>query len=154
METGATFKCIVLDAWAILAWLQGEPAGEIVKNILEWAEGNGEAGIKIKTLLPGLNAPPRILLNLINLGEVFYILGRKKGEKEARKVINNLRSGPVELVEASESIIFAAATLKMKYAISYADAFAAATAKMKKGALLTGDPELKRFREVSVIWLE
>jgi predicted nucleic acid-binding protein len=34
----------------------------------------------------------------------------------------------------------------MKHAISYADAFAAATALSQKATLLTGDPELKSIR--------
>jgi predicted nucleic acid-binding protein len=36
-----------------------------------------------------------------------------------------------------------AAKLKSRYAISYADAFAAATAIIRESPLLTGDPELR-----------
>lgn len=37
----------------------------------------------------------------------------------------------------------AAATLKSRHAISYADAFAAATALLRGAPLVTGDPELQ-----------
>lgn len=144
---------ITLDAWAILAWLQGEPAGEIVKDLMDWAEGDQEARARTTGPVSELSEPPQLFLNLINLGEVFYILGRRKGKEEARSVVNAIKAGPVALVEPTELLIFAAAILKMSHAISYADAFAVATAQAKNSALLTGDPELKGLPGVRVVWM-
>jgi predicted nucleic acid-binding protein len=48
----------------------------------------------------------------------------------------------------------AAAHLKAGFSISYADAFAAATAQMHHAILLTGDPEFKALGELlQVEWL-
>lgn len=144
---------ITLDAWAVLAWLQGEPAAAAVKNLLEWAEGNEKAKHALAGLLSGLDTPPQLFLNLVNLGEVYYILGRRQGASEAKEVIEAIKSGPVNLVEATEEVVMSAAAIKMKHALSYADAFAAATAQLKNASLLTGDPELKSLEEVSVLWI-
>ncbi len=46
-------------------------------------------------------------------------------------------------ISASDELVMLAATLKSRNAISYADAFAAATAILREVPLMTGDPELK-----------
>ena len=58
----------VLDAWAILAWLQDErPASGRIQEVLDRAE-MGEI---------------QLLLNLINAGEVYYRLVRVQSEEAA-----------------------------------------------------------------------
>jgi len=37
-----------LDSWAILAWLQGESAGEVVRDFIAWSQGDGAAGSRAK----------------------------------------------------------------------------------------------------------
>ena len=49
------------------------------------------------------------------------------------------------VIPATEKTIFNAARLKMSYAISYADAFAAAAAEELDAVLVTGDPELEQL---------
>ena len=46
----------------------------------------------------------------------------------------------------SEEVVFSAARLKMHSPISYADAFAAATAAASDAVLLTGDRELSQLQ--------
>ena len=117
----------VLDAWAVLALLKGEqPAAWRVAQVLGQA-GTGEA---------------EAYLSIINLGEVFYRIGRLKGEEEAAATLEGIRLLAVTTVPASEDLVFAAATLKMHHAISYADAFALASAERLSATVLTGDPEL------------
>ena len=117
----------VLDAWAMLALLQGEePAASRVKQLLEDAE-RGEAEVS---------------LSIINLGEVYYRIGKVKGESEAISTLASIRRLAVVTVPASDKMVFAAATLKMHHTISYADAFAAAAAEQLGATLVTGDPEL------------
>lgn len=143
---------ITLDSWALLAWLQGEPAGKTVKDLLDWVGGTEMVELSILGLT-GRDAPPKLLLNLINLGEIYYILGRKAGLTEADRVIDAIKTGPIELVGVPESLVLVAAALKVRYTISYADAFAAATAQVAGASLMTGDPELRKLTEVEVIWL-
>jgi len=117
----------VLDAWAVLALLQEEePAASHVKALLEDAEeGNVE-----------------LFISIINLAEVIYRIGKVKGEAEARETLDEIRHLPLTVVPATDDAVFAAAGFKMHYAISYADAFAVATADALNAVLVTGDPEL------------
>ncbi|MCA9871694.1 MAG: PIN domain-containing protein [Caldilineae bacterium] len=117
----------VLDAWAILALLQQEdPAATRVRQCLEEALAN-------KTLLS---------ISIINLGEVTYRIGKVKGEDAAWETLQQLRQLPLTVLQATEEAVLAAVTFKIRYAISYADAFAAAAAYTHKAVLMTGDPEL------------
>ena len=117
----------VLDAWAILALLQREePAATQVRACLE----------------QGLRGEAELYLSIINAGEVVYRIGRARGEAEAWQTLEQLRRLPVELLPATDEAVLAAATLKMRHALSYADAFAAGAALARDAMLLTGDPEL------------
>lgn len=144
---------VVLDSWAILAWLQGEPGGALVRDLLGWAEGDTAAGGRVRKRLGKDLKRPKIYVSIINLGEVFYILGRRVGEREARETIEEIKAGVIEVLPVSEEHVFEAASLKIKYPIAYADGFALAAAIAQGGALVTGDPELKDTREVPIIWL-
>lgn len=123
----------VLDAWAVLAFLQGEePAASRVRQLLESAQ-SGEADL---------------FISVINLGEVAYCVGRVRGEKEAQATLDEIRLLALTVVPATDERVFAAAGLKMRYAISYADAFAAALARELDATLVSGDPELEELRGV------
>ena len=116
-----------LDAWAILAFLQGEePAASRVREVIEGAQ-EGTA---------------RLFASIINIGEVYYRVGKMRNQKEADSVLQDLYLLPIEVISAEDDIVLDAARLKMKYTLSYADAFAAVTAQQKDATLLTGDPEL------------
>jgi len=144
---------VVLDSWAILAWLQGEPGGALVRDLLGWAEGDAVAGERVRGCLGKELNRPRLFVSIINLGEVFYILGRRVEERKARETIEEIKAGVIEVLPVSEELIFEAASLKIKYPIAYADGFALAAAIAQGGALLTGDPELKDMKEVPIIWI-
>jgi predicted nucleic acid-binding protein len=129
----------ILDAWALLAHLGDEIGAGRVREVLRSAEKNEcKAGISI-----------------INLGEVAYITERERGLAKAHEVLGAVRSLPVTVLPVGESIVMMAAHIKANHRLSYADAFAAATAKLTGGKLLTGDPELKKLdgAEIKVEWL-
>jgi predicted nucleic acid-binding protein len=122
----------VLDAWAMLVLLQGEePAASRVKQLLQ----EGEQGCS------------QVFMSAINLGEVVYRVGKVKGDREAETTLAELRRLAVTFVAASDEAVLSAARLKMHHAISYADAFAAATAIDLDAVLVTGDPELLQLGE-------
>jgi uncharacterized protein with PIN domain len=110
-----------LDAWAVLAWLDGEePAAEIVQTALDSG---------------------RPTISWINLVEVEYQLRRQHGAGEADAVVRSLR----ELVDEELPGIArmrAVAALKAAHPIALADCFAIATAAAKNATLITGDPEI------------
>jgi predicted nucleic acid-binding protein len=117
----------VLDAWAVLAFLQGEePAASRIRSLLHEARSQ-----KVE-----------LFLSIINLGEVVYRVGKVRGETEAAETLAQIRRLPITIVPASDDAVWAAVRYKMRYAISYADAFAVATAEALGATLATGDPEL------------
>jgi predicted nucleic acid-binding protein len=116
----------VLDAWAILALLQGEePAASRIRELMRDSE----------------DRHAELYLSLMNLGEVYYCVGRARGESQARETLEDVRRLPLTFIPVTEEAVLAAAGLKMRYAISYADAFAAAATEAKDAILVSGDPE-------------
>lgn len=121
----------VLDAWALLALLQREePAASRVRQLLSVAP----------------DTDIERFISIINLGEVVYRVGKVKGEAEAWKILELLRRLPLTILPADEKAAFFAVKFKMKHAISYADAFAAAAAEDLAAILVTGDPELTQLK--------
>lgn len=117
----------VLDSWAVMAFLQKEqPAAMRVRQLMADAKSGAT----------------RLSMSLINLGEVYYRLGRIHGQREADNMLERLRRFPLDILPADEETVLAAARWKMKHPISYADALAAAASQACKATLLTGDPEL------------
>lgn len=79
-------------------------------------------------------------LHIINLGEIFYRVYRLAGLKKAEDIIEKIRLLPIKIVSVSDGAVMEAAEIKGKYPISYADAFAVATALQTGATLVTGDP--------------
>ncbi|HLA05833.1 MAG TPA: type II toxin-antitoxin system VapC family toxin [Anaerolineales bacterium] len=126
-------KDFVLDAWAVLAFLQGEePAASRVREVIEGAQ-DGTA---------------RLFISIVNVGEVYYRVGKTRSPKEADSVLTDLYLLPMGIVSADDDTVLAAARLKMAHVLSYADAFAAVTAQQKDAILITGDPELLELKRV------
>lgn len=128
----------VLDSFALLAYLEGEAAAPQVRGILEQAE-QGQA---------------IVFLSSINFGECLYIVERERGLLQAQATISAVEQLSVRIVDVDRTQVFAAAHLKASYAISYADAFAAALAQEQNAILLTGDPEFANVQHlVTIDWL-
>jgi predicted nucleic acid-binding protein len=135
----AEFPIYVLDTFAILAYLQDEPAAPRIEELLELAK-------KVKC---------HLALSLINLGEILYIAERQGGTPKAHDILRFISSLPIQIIPADEQMVFAAAHIKANHPISYADAFAAAVVQDLNGTLLTGDPEFQALEEfIQVEWLE
>ncbi len=128
----------LLDGYALLAYLNDEPGGARVQEVLALAKGR-----KV-----------RLLMSLINLGEVLYITERGRGMAAAQAVQALVESLPLELLEVSRDLILDAAHIKALHALSYADAFAVASAVRENAIVLTGDPEYATVEDlVKVEWL-
>lgn len=110
-----------LDAWVLVDYLDGrEPALSRLGELL---------------------VDERPVMSWINLGEVAYVLQRRVGRDAARQTIAEIRGG-LELDVVSPGRVLDAAAIKAEHALSYADAFAVATALAHDAVLLTGDPEI------------
>jgi predicted nucleic acid-binding protein len=131
-------KTIVLDSWAIMSYLQGEPSAEKVADIIADAHED--------------KVP--LLMSVVNAGEVWYIIARRTSEADADQSVRALKQLGIELVDADWDIAHDAGRFKAKNKMSFADCFAAALAKQKKAHLVTGDKEFKQVEpDISVIWL-
>ena len=129
----------VLDSWALLAFFKDEPAGLAVEELIHKASAE-----KI-----------RLLLSVVNWGEVYYGMWRAGGEKAAQDAARDISRLPIELVDADLHLTRQAATYKATHKMSYANAFAAALAKEKKAELVTGDSEFKPLeKEIKINWLK
>jgi ribonuclease VapC len=127
-------KIYLFDAWAFLALLQKEePAASRVRKLLQ----------------EGLDQKADLFISIINVGEIYYRIGKEKGRNEAEEILKTIYRLPLTIRPATDKTVLAA--FKMDYAISYADAFAAAEAKQLGAILVTGDPELFQLQGVITI---
>ncbi|MGB8646833.1 MAG: type II toxin-antitoxin system VapC family toxin [Anaerolineae bacterium] len=131
-------KVIVLDTWSIIAYLEDEPAGQQVAEMLADAHENQIS----------------MLMSVVNAGEVWYIIAREVSDAEADSSIAELRHLGIEFVDANWKLAQEAGRFKAKNKMSFADCFAAALAKENKADLVTGDQEFKQIDgEVKIHWL-
>jgi len=129
---------LVLDSHAILAYINDEPAAEVVQNYLDF----------------GRNGRAELYMNVVNLGEVYYVLSRRKGVDVANMAMALLKREPITFIIADERLALMAGRIKAFHKLSYADAFAAATAIDLDAILLTGDDEFKSVEDkVKIEWL-
>jgi predicted nucleic acid-binding protein len=131
----------VLDSFALLAYLGGEPGMPKVRAALEVAEaGRGAAYI-----------------SLINLGEVLYIAERARGLVHAHRVLAAVDALPLTVLSVTRATVLAAAHVKARFPLSYADAFAVVAARDHHAVILAGDREFEPVVDAGMIvvdWLQ
>ena len=131
-------SAFVLDSFALLAYLEGEPGMPRVRALLTKAKAD-----EIK-----------VYVSLINLGEVVYIVERERSLTEAQRVLAVIEQLPITIEPVTRATVLAAAHIKAHYPVAYADAFAVATAQDQQGTLVTGDPEFKPVAAAGMIQVE
>lgn len=134
----AASPAYVLDSFALLAYFQGEAGMPRVRSVLDGAEAQRHA----------------VYLSLINLGEALYITERERGLVAARRTLGAVDELPLELLPVSRATVLAAAHIKARFSISYADAFAAVATRDCRGVLMTGDPEFRPLADAGVVGVE
>lgn len=128
----------VLDSFALLAFLADEPGAAIVREILEYGQRHGGS----------------VWMSVINLGECLYIVEREQGLNAAHRAISAVRQLPVKEVTADRERAFAAAHIRARHRVSFADAFVVALAQEQAATVVTGDPEFRTVEPlVPVLWL-
>ena len=130
----------VLDAYSLIAYLEGEDGKDRMIEVLKVARDSGRA----------------LLLCVVNWGEVYYITLREAGRDRADQVAHLLSTLPIQFVPVDMELAKKAAELKAsrKMSYSYADCFAAALAGLRKAELVTGDKEFKQVEgEVKILWI-
>lgn len=128
----------VLDSFALLAYFEDEPGGHRVKAVLAQAA----------------KQRAEVMVSVVNYGEVVYITEREHGLRAAHKLIAAIDQLPVTIVDADRRLTLAAAHVKAKHPLSYADAFAVALAQAQHATLLTADLEFRAVETlVPIEWL-
>jgi uncharacterized protein len=131
-------KAYVLDTWAVIAYLEDEPSGEQVEELIATAH---------EEKIP-------IYMSMVNVGEVWYTVAREVSEEEANASVKALRDLRIQFEDADWALTQEAARFKSQNKMSYADCFAAALAKSRKADLVTGDGEFKPLDgEIKIQWI-
>lgn len=117
---------IVFDTQALLIFYLGESGARRVAELFKQVSDGKITGY----------------LNVVNLAELYYVLGRKN-RAAAEEKEKSIRGFGVKIIPVTDGVLWKeASVLKMNHTLSLADAFAAATAKTSKSKLITGaDPE-------------
>lgn len=128
----------VLDACALMAYLEKEPGYEKIKDLFVKAAESGK----------------NLLMTTVNWGEVFYILARDYGFDEAEKIQNLVDTFPVEFVPVDLVLAKQAALYKATKKLPYVDCFVAALVKLRRGELITCDKDFKVLEnEIKISWI-
>jgi uncharacterized protein len=123
----------VLDANALYRFLMDQPGAETVERLFKQAR----------------DANTSLMISVVNWGEVYYNIARKKGFQQAQEFMARVRLLPLSIIAADEPITETAARLKAGHGLPYADCFAAAITG-KENVLVTA--EVKDFKKIS--WLQ
>ena len=131
----------VLDSWVLMALFNDEPAAGEVEKLLAKAD----------------QGTHKLLMSVVNWGEIYYSVLRGASQAMADEKEREIATMPIELipVDADLHLVRQAAIFKATKKVSYADAFAAALAKLRNAELVTGDPEFKAVEgEIRIGWLK
>lgn len=120
-------KAYILDTSAIFCLKDNAPGAEKVEKILDGGK--------------------KVYASFMSYMEYLYILMMRISEEQVRAEYLKLTLLPIEIVESSEELRFAAAELKANHHLSLADAWIAATAKELNAVLVHRDPEFEALNK-------
>jgi len=131
-------KSVVLDASALMTFFEGGPAAEKVADLVALAaEGKRQ-----------------LLMSVINWGEVYYTVWRKRGPEVAQRIVIEIAQLPVTILNVDRELTRLAAEFHGRYKLPYVDCFAAALANQHKAQVATSDRDFARIAsEAPLIWI-
>ena len=110
----------------------------------------GKTSTNYVNLFNGLH----IFICMMNLGEIVYLTKRRFGDEKKIEVVSRIYQLGLTVLSVTDSLVFQAAELKAKYALSYAGCFALACAVNHSATLVTGDPEFKTVAHlIEIAWI-
>jgi PIN domain nuclease of toxin-antitoxin system len=114
----------VLDACALLAFINNEPGADRVEAILRDA----------------LNGNAEVFMNKINVFEVYYGIYRSQGKEKADEIYRLIQIQPINIIDALDDAVFTeAARLKTKFRMSLADSIALGEAVYQNAVVVSSD---------------
>jgi predicted nucleic acid-binding protein len=132
----------VLDACALIAYINDEDGSEVVDKLLNSAMA-GHIELKI---------------GKVNLLEVYYGIYRDFGRDQAEDMLNEIMAQPVQIIgEITDDAFREAGRLKATYKMSLADAFALGLASAYGDTLVTADHHemdtVERNEKIKFLWI-
>ena len=128
----------LFDSHALLTLFQGEPGADRVDEILRDSRQRSFD----------------IFICMMNLGEIVYLTKRRFGDEKKIEVVSRIYQLGLTVLSVTDSLVFQAAELKAKYAISHADCFALACVVNHSATLVTGDPEFETVAHlIEIAWI-
>jgi len=128
----------VLDAHALMIYLEKEPGHEKLASLF----------------VSAVEKDDHLLMTTVNYGEIYYIILRECGQIKVNEIEAVIRTLPIEVIDVDIQLAKEAAKFKAVKKLSYADCFAAALAKIRKGELVTGDREFTAIKnEIKILWI-
>jgi len=128
----------ILDAHALVAFLEKEPGYEVIKTMFVAAVEKEEP----------------LLMTTVNFGEVYYLVLRECGPAKVHEIERTVETLPIDIIDVDLSLAKEAARLKARKKMSYADCFTAALAKSRQGEIVTGDREFAELeKELKIVWI-
>lgn len=132
-------KIYVLDASALLAYLQNKPSGKKVNKLLKEA----------------LRGRADVLMSSVNQGEVYAWILREHGADRAVITMSALQPLPIRIIDVTSARALRAAEVKLTYKLYYVDSFAAALAIESKATLVTSDSDFRKLGHgFPILWLK
>ncbi len=132
-------KNLVLDSYALMVYFEDETGADKVERLLEQSE----------------QGKVRLLMSIVNWGEVYYSLCRSKGLEKAEDSLLIIEQLPIKLIEVvDKAFMYRVAQLKAHHTIALGDCFAAALAIERHCPVITGDKEFEKLGNLlAVDWL-
>lgn len=129
----------LLDSFAMVCYLNREAGFQRVREIMADSQKSGDP----------------VFMNEVNIGEVYYIVARKRGREKADYFLETIvPSLPLNPVPNDFNDVIEAARIKADRPLSFADCFAVATARNKELVIVTGDPEFRAVENLAPVeWL-
>ena len=132
-------KTYVLDASALIAFLQKTPGAYRVNELLKEAQ----------------RERAMVIMSAVNYGEVYALIVRAYGPERTLTILQAVKPLAVGLLDATPLRACRAAELKVKHKLPYADSFAAALALEHKATLVTSDSDFRKLGHAfPVVWLK
>lgn len=123
----------VLDTSALLCYLRDESGAGRVFDILSSKASDTR-------------------MHRVNLGEIYYGVLRRDGERKANEIYGFLVQYPVHYLEdLSDPFLVTVGRLKVRFGLGFADSFAAATAVLNNAVLVTKDNDFRPLEKKKII---